>query len=196
MLEPVSEAELVRGLMQRREVAVATFLERYRPLFYHCISHFETDHSAREDLFQDLVMYALDRLDQNRFDAEKGSLGTWLYRVGWCRCVDLQRKKHARRNPPLTPAGDRLPDHPDLTPGPGEIAGTEELGELVRGALRELAAEDRALLDLRYVDGRTLGEIARELEISLEQAKYRLKRASVSLRKVLLNQYAFEEAAD
>lgn len=192
----MNEDVLVAGLRERREEAVATFLDRYRSLFYHCIGHFETDHSGREDLYQDLVMYALERLDQGRFDPEKGSLGTWLYRVGWCRCVDLQRKKHARRNPPLTPVGDRMPDHPDITPGPGELAGTEEVGELVRGALRELAAEDRALLDLRYVDGRTLGDIARELEISLEQAKYRLKRASVSLRRVLLNQYAMEEAVE
>ena len=192
----VDELELVAGLRRRSEEAVAAFLERYRSLFFHCIGHFEADHSAREDLYQDLVMYALERLDQDRFDPSKGSLGTWLYRVGWCRCVDLQRKKHARRNPPLTPAGDRLPDHPDHTPGPGELAGEEEIGVLVRRAMGELEPEDRSLLDLRYVDGRTLGEISRELSITLEQAKYRLKRASVSLRRVLLNQFAMEEATE
>ena len=192
----MDELQLVSGLRERKEEAVAAFLERYRSLFFHCIGHFETDHSAREDLYQDLVMYALERLDQDRFDPSKGSLGTWLYRVGWCRCVDLQRKKHARRNPPLQPAGDRLPDHPDQAPGPGELAGEEEIGVLVRRAMGELEPEDRSLLDLRYVDGRTLGEISRELSISLEQAKYRLKRASISLRRVLLNQFAMEEAAE
>ena len=103
----MDELELVAGLRDRQEEAVAAFLERYRSLFFHCIGHFETDFSAREDLYQDLIMYALERLDRDRFDSSKGSLGTWLYRVAWCRCVDLQRKKHARRNPPLH--SDHLP---------------------------------------------------------------------------------------
>jgi len=192
----VDELELVEGLRGRQEEAVAAFLERYRSLFFHCIGHFESDFSAREDLYQDLIMYALERLDRDRFDSSKGSLGTWLYRVAWCRCVDLQRKKHARRNPPLQPAGDRLPDHPDQAPGPGDVAGDEEISSMVRLAMSELEAEDRSLLGLRYIDGHTLGEISRELSISLEQAKYRLKRASTSLRRVLLNQFALEEATE
>ena len=47
---------------------------------------------------------------------------------------------------------------------------------------------------LRFVDGRTLVEIADELGISMEQAKYRLRRAATALRRVLLNDFAIEEA--
>jgi RNA polymerase sigma factor (sigma-70 family) len=66
----------------------------------------------------------------------------------------------------------------------------------VRQALETLDEHEQRLLDLRFVEGRTLGEISQELDISLEQAKYRLKRASTSLRKVLLNQFAMEQAAE
>ena len=48
----------------------------------------------------------------------------------------------------------------------------------------------------RSRQGETLGDISRNLSISLEQTKYRLRRATVALRKVLLNQYAVEEAHD
>lgn len=192
----MEEHELVEGLRNRKDDAVEAFLDRYRALFYHCIGHFETDHAAREDLFQELVLYTLERLDRDRFDSNKGSFGTWLYRVAWCRCVDLKRKKSAQRNPNLSPVGDHLPDQPDPQPGPGELAGESEIGVLVQQGLESLGTEERALLALRYIDDRTLAEISERLSISLEQTKYRLKRASTQLRRVLLNQFALEEAAD
>jgi RNA polymerase sigma-70 factor (ECF subfamily) len=190
----VDEQQLVEGLRQRREEVVSVFLERYRPLFYHCISHFEPDPAARDDLHQDIVMYVLHRLDRDSFDAAKGTLGTWLYRVAWCRCVDLKRKQTARRNPRLTSVGDTLPDRPDEAALPGDQVGDAEIGSLVRRGMATLEAEERALLELRYVDERTLQEISARLSISLEQTKYRLKRASTSLRRVLLNELALEEA--
>ncbi|MFT5049674.1 MAG: RNA polymerase sigma-70 factor (ECF subfamily) [Chlamydiales bacterium] len=184
----MEEPELVEGLRQRSDAAVAAFLDRYRSLFYHCIGHFETDNSAREDLYQDLILYALERLDRDRFDAAKGSFGTWLYRVAWCRCVDLKRREGARRRPRLALVGDDVPEREDEHPGPAETVVESETGTLVRQALDLLDPQERALLDLRFIEGKTLGEVSRSLSISLEQTKYRLRCATVSLRKVLLNQ--------
>ena len=190
----MEELELVAGLRERREEAVRTLLERYRSLFFHCIGSFEADPSAREDLHQEVVLYVLERIDAGSFDPEKGSFGTWLYRVTWCRCVDLKRKTSARRTPRLTPVGDKFPERPDLGPGPGEEAGTEEIGALVQRGMALLEPEEQTLLTLRYVDALTLTEIGEQLGISVEQTKYRLKRAATSLRRVLLNEFAIEEA--
>jgi RNA polymerase sigma-70 factor (ECF subfamily) len=190
----VEELELVAGLRERNEGAVNTLLERYRSLFFHCIGTFESDPSAREDLHQEVILYVLERIDAGSFDAEKGSFGTWLYRVTWCRCVDLKRKGNARRSPTLTPVGDKVPERPDLAPGPSEEAGSIEIGDLVQRGMALLDAEDQVLLLLRYVEARTLVEIGEELSISVEQTKYRLKRAATSLRRVLLNDFAIEEA--
>ncbi len=190
----VEELELVAGLRERREEAVKTLLERYRSLFFHCIGTFESDSSSREDLHQEVILYVLERIDAGSFDPEKGSFGTWLYRVTWCRCVDLKRKTSARRTPKLTPVGDKIPERADLGPGPGEAAGTEEIGSIVQRGMSLLEREDQLLLSLRYVDVRTLGEIGDLLGISVEQTKYRLKRAATNLRRVLLNEFAIEEA--
>jgi RNA polymerase sigma-70 factor (ECF subfamily) len=192
----VDEQSLVSGLRQRSEEAVATFLERYRSLFYHCIGHFETDHSARDDLHQDLVVYVLDRLDQDSFDSNKGAFGTWLYRVAWGRWVGLKRKQGARRTMNLATVGERIPDQPDEHPGPLEQVAESEIELLVRGALVALESEERRLLELRFVQGATLGEISKRLSISLEQTKYRLRRATVSLRRVLLNNMALEKTME
>ena len=192
----VEEHLIVQGLRDREEEAVKVFLERYRSLFYHCIGHFESDPSAREDLYQDLVVYALERLDRGTFDSDKGSFGTWLYRVAWCRCVDLKRRQSSRNRPGPASGGDDIPDRADETPGPDERAGTGEIGDMVRSAMGQLAPEEQQLLNLRFVDAQTMGSISRSLGISLEQTKYRLRKAVVSMRKVLLNQYAYEEVTE
>ena len=185
---------MIEGLRARREAAVTAFLERYKSLLHHCIGHFEADAGAREDRYQDLVLFVLERLDRNAYDPERGSFGTWLYRVAWCRCVDLKRRESAGGRPRLRTVGDDMPETIDEGPGPDEMAGITEVGGVVRDALEELSTEDRSLLDLRFVQGETLGDIARELSISLEQTKYRLRRATISLRRVLVHNFAHEEA--
>jgi RNA polymerase sigma-70 factor (ECF subfamily) len=189
-----AELELVRGLRARHNQSVATFLERYRPLLLHCIGSFEQDHSTRDDLFQDVVLHVFDRLDADAFDPTKGSFGTWLYRVAWCRVVDLRRRESGGRKVRLTMTGDQIPERADQAPGPSDTASTDEVGQLVRRGLAHLDPEDRVLLVLRFVEGRTMEEIASRTGLSLEQAKYRVKRASTALRRVLVNDLAVEEA--
>lgn len=192
----MEESELVRGLLEQREAAVREYLDRYRSLFHHCIAQFESDGTAREDLQQELAWYALERLREGVFDAERGSFGTWLYRVAWCRCVDLKRQANARRRVKLTPVGDELPETVDPALAPTEQASDNEIATKVRLALRELAVEERRLLELRFVDNVTLPEIAERLELTLEQAKYRLKRASSLLRRAVLALARREELVD
>lgn len=190
----MEELELVQGLRERNDASVELFLQRYRSLFFHCIGHFESEAAAREDLLQEIIVYVLERIDQQSYDPAKGSLGTWLYRVAWCRCVDLKRRDSARKTTKLATVGEKVPERADPSPTPGETAGDEEMGTMVRKALAQLEPEERALLQQRFVDGRTIQEISEAIGISTETVKYRLKRASTSMRRVLLNDFAVEDA--
>jgi|LWDU01.1.fsa_nt_gi RNA polymerase sigma-70 factor, ECF subfamily len=191
----MDEASLVRGLQTRDENLTGIFLERYRSLIFHCIGQFEQEASARDDLHQEIVKCIIERLDAGRFDPQKGSLGTWLYRVAWCRCVDLLRKNQGRRQAQVASGAEGVPERPDPGPGPGQIAGESEVASLVRRALVSLNEQERSLLDLRFVQGQTLHEIAKTLHISHEKCKYRLKKASTALRRVILNDLSLEGLA-
>ena len=192
----MDESTLVKGMRARDEAVVATFLETYRSLLFHCIGHFERESAARDDLYQELVLYIFERLDRDRFDPKKASLGTWLYRVAWCRCVDIKRRRSRLRQLQTAAPAESYPEQHDPAPGPGARAGDDEVGGLVRSALVRLEGEQRSLLDLRFVQGQTLGEISGRLGISHEQCKYRLKRASTALRRVLLNDFSLEKLAE
>jgi RNA polymerase sigma-70 factor (ECF subfamily) len=192
----LDELELVNGLRERREDAVRAFVERYRSLFLHCISGLESDSTAREDLFQELVWHALERLDRDRFDPQRGSFGTWLYRVAWCRCVDLKRQQQGRRKPRLTVGVEQMPERTDPRPGPSDQLSSAELGDLVRAAMAELEPQDRHLLEMRFVDELTLLDMAQRESLTLEQAKYRIRRAMAGLRAALLRLAPRQEVAE
>ena len=123
----LEEVDLVRGLMERDPKAMEAFLQRYSPLLHHCISQFAGRELEREDLFQELLKYSLERLDGDHFDPERGALGTWLYRVAWCRCVDLQRRLKARQAPGSRLPQEAIPEQGDKDPGPLEVAADAEI---------------------------------------------------------------------
>lgn len=192
----MDEADLVEGLRARRDDAVREYLARYRSLFHHCIAHFENDPLRREDLLSDLAWHALERLARDTFDESRGSFGTWLYRVAWCRAVDLKRQQSARRRVQLTSGLEELPERADPAPEPAEDLGRSEIGERVRAALSELEPEAQRLLELRHGEGLQMQDVADALAISLEQAKYRLKRATAALRHGLLARLPREEVLE
>lgn len=191
-----ADEELVRGLLAGEPEAAKRFTDSYKAIFQHCVAQFESNATSREDLFQNLIFHVLERLRQGAFDASKGSFGTWLYRVAWCRSVDLKRKENARRRVPVQNTDDDLTEKADPTPGPERQVGDEELGSAVRSALEELEPEERELLVLRFVDGLTLVEVAERVGLSVEQTKYRLKRASAALRKALIARLPREEVLE
>jgi RNA polymerase sigma-70 factor (ECF subfamily) len=192
----VDEAELVEGLRARRDDAVREYLERYRSLFHHCVAHFESDPVRREDLLGEIAWHALERLERDTFDPQRGSFGTWLYRVAWCRAVDLKRQQNARRRVHVASGLEDLPERADPAPEPADDIGRFEIGERVRAALDGLEPESRRLLELRHQDGLQMQDVADALSITLEQAKYRLKRATAALRHTLLAQLPREEVLE
>jgi RNA polymerase sigma-70 factor (ECF subfamily) len=188
----LEEVDLVRGLMDRDPKAMEAFLQRYSPLLHHCISQFAGRELEREDLFQELLKYSLERLDGDHFDPERGALGTWLYRVAWCRCVDLQRRLKARQAPGSRLPQEAIPEQGDEDPGPLESAADAEMAGEIRSALVQLDPQERNLLELRYLQDMSLKEVSAVLSLTLETTKYRLSGAKRSLRRLLINNHQLE----
>lgn len=188
----LEEVDLVRGLMERDPKAMEAFLQRYSPLLHHCISQFAGRELEREDLFQELLKYSLERLDGDHFDPDRGALGTWLYRVAWCRCVDLQRRLKARQAPGSRLPQEAIPEQGGEDPGPLEVAADAEIAGEVRSALIRLDPQERNLLELRYLQDLSLKEVSSVLSLTLETTKYRLSGAKRSLRRLLINNHQLE----
>jgi RNA polymerase sigma-70 factor (ECF subfamily) len=118
----------------------------------------------------------------------------WLRRLAWERLVKLHRRHRARKRSVLREEDWPLPDESAaelaqrlLASGtsPSRRIVRQELRERVRAALAELAARDREVLVLRYLEQLSTAETAAVLDISEGAVKVRHLRALERLRGLL-----------
>jgi RNA polymerase sigma-70 factor (ECF subfamily) len=125
------------------------------------------DAAAAEDIAQDAFLAAVDALD--RFDRRR-PFRPWLHRIVVNRALDWARREALRRRV------DGAESVFEPLPPPEGIG-----GELM-AALKELPAEQRAVVVLRHLLEYTPGEIARMLELPRGTVNSRLRRGLDRLR--------------
>lgn len=134
-----------------------------------------------EDVAQQVLIKAYFSL--KRFDL-RSAFGTWLYKIAVNECWDYLRKKRVRR---LVYEADlseeqvrRLETLPDQegTQKPREDAGRRaEQRDLLERLLKELDEKDRLMLVMKEVEGFSVEEIGRVLDLNVNTVKVRLFRA-------------------
>lgn len=119
----------------------------------------------------------------------RGSLIGWLRTVLAQRHVD-QHRRSWRERPLSDLAGDEdAGEYDPPAPEPAAVSTTAEihlLGQAIEGALKERPNEDRFLLASYYLDGRTLLQIARMLQVHEATISRKLRRLAEDLRKQVL----------
>ena len=136
------------------------------------------DAAAAEDVAQDAFLAAVDALD--RFDRRR-PFAPWLHRIVVNRALDWARRESLRRRVAQTESVF------EPLPPPEEIG-----GEMI-AALKELPAEQRAVVVLRHLLEYTPGEISQMLELPRGTVNSRLRRGLDRLRETAELEMAAEE---
>ncbi|BCJ40153.1 DNA-directed RNA polymerase sigma-70 factor [Actinoplanes ianthinogenes] len=167
----------------------------------YCYRMLGSGHEA-EDAVQETFERVLRAAE--RFDAARGSLRTWVYRIATNVCVDLLRGAARRALPldltpvaragepfgALLPAGAEVRPIPDamvldLAQDPATLVVQRETVRLAFvAALQHLPARQRAVLILRDVLCWPAAEVAELLETSAGSVTSALQRARGTLRSV------------
>lgn len=133
--------------------------------------------SEGDDLFQEALLRALDKLDGLR---EDGAFRTWLYRV----IVSVHRTRYRRafwrRLLPL--AGNE----PATEPSAEHTLGAADRARL---ALADLPHDQREAIVLFEIEGWKVEEIAELLEVSRSAIKSRLARGRQRLREIYARRF-------
>ncbi len=188
------DIELGRRLRRRDESVVGALYDRYSPLLLGLACHILGEQADAEDVLVDVFAQAWQ--DAERFDPERGSLGSWLVTITRSRALDAMRARSRRVR-----LVDRAADAPTETP-PGmgtnfpdtsNRAIANERRGLVRRALAGLSAVQREAIELAYFGGLSQTEIADRLHEPLGTIKTRTRLGMKYLREALL---AYHEPTD
>jgi RNA polymerase sigma-70 factor (ECF subfamily) len=161
-------------------------LAKYSDMVYAVALRLTGNTTEAEDLAEEALLKALRGLDGFRGEADPG---VWLYRITvncWKNQLRSPRLAFWRRVKGFaeSEAGE-LGDPPDPAPGPGQQLEAATRHEAFERALATLAPEDRAILTLRELDGRSYTDIAEILSIPEGTVRSRLSRAREKMRGLL-----------
>jgi RNA polymerase sigma-70 factor (ECF subfamily) len=163
--------------------SLAQVLCRLRPSFERRLRRQfpSIPHHDREDLFQETCTRALEACSQVKFENEENVRG-WVWAIAHNLVVDFLRHQGTR-------AANEVPVPPDVVVerGPAEEAMDHEQQELLDRCLGKLAPEDRALLEMRYLQRMSSKEIAAALRVHKGTVGSRLSRIREELRELLGN---------
>jgi RNA polymerase sigma-70 factor, ECF subfamily len=163
------ERRLVREAQQGSSAAMARLYSAHWRSAYRAAYLVVHDTPAAEDIAQDAFLAAVGALD--RFDRRR-PFAPWLHRIVVNRALDWTRREALRHKV----AGAESVFEP--LPPPQEIG-----GEMMT-ALKELPAEQRAVVVLRHLLEYTPGEIAQMLDLPRGTVNSRLRRGLDRLREV------------
>ncbi len=184
-----SDHELVVRLLKGERRAFDLFFDSYYPRVYRFCRAKLRDDVMAEDIAQQTVTKGIMKIDTYRGDA---SLYTWLCVI--CRReISTWLKKHKRQSETVLLVDDfpeirQLLENMELEQfdSPQIALEREHLGRLVRLTLDFLPAGYGEALQLKYVEGLSVDEIAAKMNIGSIAIQSLLARARRSFRKAFL----------
>jgi RNA polymerase sigma-70 factor, ECF subfamily len=171
MRETHDDAALLRAHAAGDTRAFGEIVRRHRDRLWAVALRTLGDREEAADALQDALLSAYRAADRFRGDS---AVTTWLHRIVVNACLDRIRRRQARPTVPLPET--------DITPAP---AVDRDTAMVVRDALAQLPAEQRAALVLVDVQGYPVAEAAEILGVPEGTIKSRCARGRARLAVLL-----------
>lgn len=183
MLETDDPLALIHGLRDGNREAWTVLYDRYSERVWHYVARLLGPGSAAVgDVVQETFLAAAR--SAHGFDPERGSPGSWLIGIAHHRiALHWQQTGRVERLRKLAESGaTEIRRWLDCQESPASEWQRLELADLVRGTLAEMSADYAALLTAKYLDDRSMQEIAEQNGCSIDAAKSKLARARREFR--------------
>ena len=181
------DLELVHATQQGDITAFDRLIARYDGKLLRIAQHVTHNREDSEDAVQDAFLKAYQHLGEFR---EHAQFSTWLIRITLNEALSKLRKRRTTKEVSLDDDFETedvtLPrEVADWTPNPEERYRGSELRVILISSLKELSPILRAVFVLRDIEGLSIEEAAKVLDLSAGAVKARLWRARQQLRKLL-----------
>jgi RNA polymerase sigma factor (sigma-70 family) len=172
-----SDAECLEAFVRRRDQdAFARLVQRFGPLVYSAARRQSMDADAASDIAQAVFIVLI----QKSAGIKAQNLAGWLVKTTYLVAKQARRDSQRRRRRELI-AASMVPSMSE--PEPDSDADWEQIARMLDVALYRLPEKDRNVVSMRYLQQRSVAEIAQALALSETAARKRLERAIIRLRR-------------
>lgn len=179
--ETLSDAVLMRYVVERRPGALAVLYDRHSPTLLALARRILDGSSEAGDVLQEVFVHVWNR--GALYDPGRSSVSTWLVLITRSRAIDrLRSRKVVERT---HEAAQMESSDAYTSPEGDQNVFMQERRERVREELAKLPPEQRQVLDLAFYGGLSQTEIASRTEIPLGTVKTRTLLAMKKLRNAL-----------
>ena len=178
--EEVSNSELVKKSQLGDKSAFEELVKRHQELVFSLSFKLTGNRELANDVAQEAFIRAWKAIGKFRGDS---TFGTWIYRITVNTAWTLRKK--AKKHYSLNIEDTQEPVVVDEKKDPELVAINSDLSLVLRKALNQIPLEQRIIVELKNIEGRSHKEIADYLDISVTAAKVRLHRAHQKLRNIL-----------
>ena len=176
-----SDARLVIAISRYRQDALAEAYRRHAGAVYGLSRRILADTTIAEEIVQEVFLRLWNQPE--KFDAERGSLRSYLLAQAHGRAVDALRSEVARRQREDRDVALRTREQYDLEAQVLDLSVAAE----VKDAVASLPACEREAIQLAYFGGHTYREVARILEQPEGTIKSRIRTGLTRLRTQLVD---------
>jgi len=152
-------------------------MDRYRNAIYHTMYKMVSNKEDADDLTQEAFTKAFNKIHSYQ---PRYAFSTWLFKIASNNCIDHIRKKTVYKNKLIAYAEQ----------GPSEIVLNKAMSTLTMETIIQLVNQlkptYRLCFILKEMDGYTFSEIAKELSINVNTAKWYLSEAKKILQTKLV----------
>ncbi len=179
--------EIAQGLRRRDPDLLDELIGRYQYRLPRYLWTLTGNRETAEDLFQETWIRVLEK---SHLYNPRWRFETWLFSIARNLAIDRLRRREPESLDALLDPGDEgaareWPDRESATPF--ETVAAVEQAEQVQGVLRQLPADSREVLVLRFQEDLSLDEIAEVVGAPLSTVKSRLYRGIEAFRNLLMS---------
>ena len=178
--DEISNAELVRKSQFGDKAAFEQLVIRHQELVFSLAYKLTGNREMANDVAQEALNRAWKAIEKFRGDS---TFSTWIYRITVNTAWTLRKK--AKKHNTLNIDDTYEPIVIDEKKDPELVAINSDLSSVLIYALDKIPIEQRIIVELKNIEGRSHKEIADYLDISVTAAKVRLHRAHQKLRQIL-----------
>ena len=178
--DEISNSELVRKSQLGDKAAFEQLVIRHQDLVFSLAYKLTGNREMANDVAQEAFIRAWKAIEKFRGDS---TFSTWIYRITVNTAWTLRKK--AKKHNTLNIEDTYEPIVIDEKKDPELVAINSDLSSVLINALDKIPIEQRIIVELKNIEGRSHKEIADYLDISVTAAKVRLHRAHQKLRQIL-----------